>query len=172
VVVAAFGTELETLAYRGAQARGDLAGSRASFERLRWLGRESPRQHMALARLSLRGGDEPQARAWLERGVALYPTPEGWKALGGLHAGRRPKLALDAYREAVELDPSDWQALSGAGVSLLRLGRPAEAREILERAAAAAPERREIARLLERAKARSAGGPASAPQTAESASPR
>jgi tetratricopeptide (TPR) repeat protein len=167
VVVAAFGTELETLAYRGAQGRGDLAGSRAAFERLRWLGRESPRQHMALARLSLRGGDDQEARAWLERGVALYPTSEGWKALAGLHAGKgRPKLALDAYREAVALDPSDWQALSGAGVSLLRLGRPEEARELLERAVAAAPDRPEIARLLERAKTRSAAGPGSAPQAA------
>ena len=167
-MVAVFAAELETLAYRSAQGRGDLAGSRAIVERLRWLGRESPRQHMALARLSLRAGDEAQARASLERGVALYPTPEGWKALGGLHASKgRPKLALAAYEEALELDPADGQALYGAGASLLRLGRPEEARKLLERASASAPERREIARLLERARARSAEGAGATPEAAE-----
>jgi len=168
VVVAVVAAELETLAYRSAQGRGDLAGSRAIVERLRWLGRESPRQHMALARLSLRAGNEEQARASFERAIALYPTAEAWKALASLHAGKgRPKLALEAYQEAIALDPADGQALFGAGGSLLRLGRPEEARELLERAAAKAPERREIARLLERARARSAGEGGTPPEAAE-----
>ena len=167
VVITGFATELETLAYRRAQLRGDLAGSRAAAERLRLLGRESPRQHMALAKLSLQAGSGEQARAWLERGVEFYPTAEGWKALGSVHGTQgHPKLALTAYREALELDPDDWQALYGAGINLMRLGRPEEAREVLERAAAEAPERREITRLLERATARNArrDGTAPAPQ--------
>jgi tetratricopeptide (TPR) repeat protein len=171
VVVVVLAAELETLAYRGAQRRGDLEASRAALERLRWLGRESPRQHMGLAKLSLSAGDEAQARASLERGIELYPTAEGWKALAGLHAGKgRPKLALEAYREALVLDPEDAQALFGAGASLLRLGEPEQAEELLERAAERAQGRKEIARLLERARARSAqrsaGGSAPPAETA------
>ena len=169
VVITGFATELETLSYRSAQQRGDLEGSRAVAERLRWLGRESPRQYMALAKLSLRAGKGEEALASLERGIELYPTAEGWKALGNVRGSQgRPEQALAAYREALELYPGDWQALYGTGINLLRLGRPDEAREVLERAVAAAPERRDIARLLERATERSArrSGDAAAPQAA------
>jgi Flp pilus assembly protein TadD len=47
--------------------------------------------------------------------------------------------AIDRWKRAVELDPTNWDALYDLGVQLARAGRVSEARPYLERFAATAP---------------------------------
>jgi tetratricopeptide (TPR) repeat protein len=146
---------------RRALARGDVSRFRAAIERSAWIGRESPRHHVGLAKLAQQAGDTEGARRAIERSLALYPTPAGWAALGEWHEkASQWREARDAYAKAVELDPSDAQALYSLALVWLRLDEPARAREALQRAAALVPDNRLVQLSLQRAEAqleRSAG---------------
>jgi cytochrome c-type biogenesis protein CcmH/NrfG len=69
-----------------------------------------------------------------------------------LSDGGDPRRAVDPLERAVKLDPDLHQARFGLAVALARAGRRAEAaaqaRELLERLPADAPQRGEVQRLL------------------------
>jgi Flp pilus assembly protein TadD len=49
------------------------------------------------------------------------------------------ETALTSWKRAVELDPTNWDALYNLGVQLMRAGRAAEARAYLDRFVRQAP---------------------------------
>jgi tetratricopeptide (TPR) repeat protein len=106
-VAVLLGTTLEEeFGFRRAIARGDAARAELALARLERVGRDSPSLRVALAILAAQKGDEAEARAQLERSLALRPTPEAWRTIGWLHerAGESAR-AIAPYREALKLAP-------------------------------------------------------------------
>lgn len=67
---------------------------------------------------------------------------EGWRERGLLKAGGgQLEESIACMRRVTELDQNDWAAWNDAGCCLRTLGRGAEAREWMQRAVAAAPQR-------------------------------
>jgi hypothetical protein len=138
-----------------ARERGDLERLERAAERMRWMGRDSAEVRSSLGALKLERGDAAGAVRELQRSIALRPSPVAWLNLGveRERAGRL-RHALEAYEEAVALDPDDVTALYYTGRASLRSGRVLRARELLGRASQLAPERADIRRTLASALAR------------------
>jgi len=87
-------------------------------------------------------GADPELDAWL---VRTAPTPaqvertQGWQQV----EAQRPAAADTAFTRALELDPTDAEALVGRAIVSKIQNRYPEARELLAQAIALAPERRE-----------------------------
>lgn len=74
-----------------------------------------------------------------------------WRTKGMLLEGRRDlEAAALAYEGGLRRAPDDGELLYRLGRLRLELGRPDEARDLLERARAAAPDDRRIDFVLER----------------------
>jgi tetratricopeptide (TPR) repeat protein len=145
-------------------AKGDLAGARACFLREEELYGASFHRHAALADLDYEEGRREEAlaryraalgekeaggasnRRLLEERAAICSDPAAYeRALLARARFReaeeardegRPEEALEAFEEAVGLDPSHWPALNNCGSLLLNvLGDPGRALELFERAA-------------------------------------
>ncbi|HUH61440.1 MAG TPA: tetratricopeptide repeat protein [Terracidiphilus sp.] len=88
--------------------------------------------------LAARGRIE-QAMAQLDQLAAQTPEPKGVERLRGIIFYQQEKLpeAASAFAKAMEQDPDDRESIEMRGVSLFRLGRPAEALPFLEKAHAA-----------------------------------
>jgi arylsulfatase A-like enzyme/Flp pilus assembly protein TadD len=96
-----------------------------------------------LGLVELRLGHWPQARDWSRRAVERQRhLPRAWNNLGVAlwQLGEKEK-ALDAWQQAVDLDPRLWDALWNLGLKAAELDHPAQARRALERFVAAAPPR-------------------------------
>ncbi len=121
-------------------ARGDLAGAASAYERAlaitptagAWAG---------LAGLRARQGDAYGARQSFERSLALRPTPDAWVGIGILRELEDDANgALEAYEAALALDAAHVAALAQSGRWWLARQSPERGRELLERAAALAPD--------------------------------
>ncbi len=128
---------------RIAEARGDLPGARAKYlEALRL----DPRQTRAAERivgLSTSAAERAALVPYLEQALARDQQIElYWKMLGliRLEAGDGPG-AVTALSHALELEPEDEELAMTLGTALIRVGRPADARRVYERLAAAGTER-------------------------------
>lgn len=121
-------------------ATGHLAGGRwqpahdsfAACLQLRsdWL---AAGEGLALAKAKL--GDEPTAVELLERIRAIEPSPLVLFNLAVLHQNQgREELAVQYYREAVEMDPDYPEALLNLGHSMKKAGNPEEAQVLWKRA--------------------------------------
>jgi tetratricopeptide (TPR) repeat protein len=100
---------------------------------------EDARYHGRLASVLLFGaGDAEGAREAVARALALPDPPaEAYVVRAALRgeATREALLAsLEDYRRAVEVDPTESDGHRGMGYALMRLGKPAEAMQPLERA--------------------------------------
>jgi choline-sulfatase len=102
------------------------------------------RAHELLGMVSLRMGQPRQARVHLERALALNRRlPSAWNTLGvALFQLEGPDAALGAWREAIALDGTQYDALLNVGLVAAQAGRTAEAREALRRFVATAPPQR------------------------------
>lgn len=102
------------------------------------------RAHELLGMISLRMGQPQQARAHLERALAInQKLPSAWNTLGvALFQLEGPDAALRAWREAIALDGTQYDALLNVGLVTAQAGRTAEAREALRRFVATAPPER------------------------------
>jgi tetratricopeptide (TPR) repeat protein len=80
-----------------------------------------------------------QAMAQLDRLATQTPEPKGVERLRGIIFYQQEKLAeaSAAFAKAMEQKPDDRESIEMRGVSLFRLGRPAEALPFLEKAHAA-----------------------------------
>ena len=109
-----------------------------------------------LARAELRAGMPREAAARLESLLARQPKDaEGWTVLGDARrALGQAEGALEAYRRALEVQPSDRRALEGALWVLERTGRRGEAVALLDELIARVPS----SVLLRQHRARLAGG--------------
>ena len=140
LLLVAVAANVEGLAFASAARRGDLARARAAAERLRWLGRESPEHHIELARLFNLERDVAQVRVELERSIAVYPTPQGWRLIGAYHAAQHDwPGALAAYQRSLDLASDYLPSLVGSARSLASVARRDEALAMLARAAEIAP---------------------------------
>ncbi len=77
-----------------------------------------------------------QAMAQLDQLATQNPEPGGVERLRGIILYQKEQLAdaAAAFAKAMEQDPTDRESIEMRGVSLFRLGRPAEALPFLEKA--------------------------------------
>lgn len=143
VLVLAWGlsSRVATYRFRTAIERQDLAAATVDLGRMARFLVSGPADHLQLSSLALGQGDVALAREQAERGLALYPTADGWlqRARLAALAGDWPGAA-DAAEQVVRLDPRNVEALSLAGEAFTRVGRIERAVECLERAVAVDPE--------------------------------
>ena len=110
-----------------------------AVQRLRWLGRESVRLHLAAGQRNEKESRPEAAIAHYRRSLELFPTAEAWSGLGRLYAqaGKRED-ALAAYHESAALmpnSPETWLQCVQLELSLAREAK--DSRPHLERAASA-----------------------------------
>jgi tetratricopeptide (TPR) repeat protein len=117
-----------------ALARQDLSRAHAGAERLAWIGRDSTTRREEIGVRALHQGDLELAQQEFERSIRFFPTSRGWMRLGESLAaqGKWPE-AVDAYGEALRLDPHNLEAELLAGLAAVELGRTESAREVLAR---------------------------------------
>jgi hypothetical protein len=148
VLVVAVVANVEDIALHRAARRGDLERARTAAQRMHWLGRQSPEHHVTLARLYSERGDAPGVRRELEESVHVYPTARAWRLIGMLDEQEQHwDAALSDHRSALALTPDYVPSLAGSARALDALGRPDEARQLAERAAALAPTDDEVVEL-------------------------
>jgi tetratricopeptide (TPR) repeat protein len=107
--------------------------------------------------LALEQGDTVAARAYFDRAITMAPGSSRAQAGAGAVAFRSGdrKTAYEAWARAVELDPTNFEALYSLGVNLARDGRTDAARPYLERFLRTAPPAlhaaalKEVSRLLQ-----------------------
>ncbi len=77
-----------------------------------------------------------QAMEVLDELAARHPEPAGVERLRGIIFYQKEQLpqAIDAFSRASAQDPNDRESIEMHGVSLFRMGRPAEAIPLLEKA--------------------------------------
>ena len=80
-----------------------------------------------------------QAMKMLDELAGQHPEPAGVERLRGIIFYQKEQLtqAIDAFSRASAQDPNDRESIEMQGVSLFRMGRPAEAIPLLEKAHAA-----------------------------------
>jgi len=101
-----------------------------------------PDLQFALARVALARGDTKQARAALDRAVALRPGSAELENRAGvvLFSARQYDSALARFRTATERVPDNAAYWFNAAQAQMALNRPAEARQSLEKANELQPE--------------------------------
>jgi arylsulfatase A-like enzyme/Tfp pilus assembly protein PilF len=113
----------------------------AAFERAR---ASDPTNGLPLANIAtvyLRAGDAHRAQAAFEEALRIDPSlARAHNGLGVIAARNRDYLsAIEQWRQAVILDPHDYQTLYNLGDLLVQLGRTAEARPYWEQYVREAP---------------------------------
>ncbi|HEU0310274.1 MAG TPA: TIR domain-containing protein [Sphingomicrobium sp.] len=108
----------------------DVKGARSSYERAYQLGRGNADIILLYALYCSRAGRAGEARAAIERAVALDPiNARVHRAAGSIdYAGRRYAEALPPLRRALELNPGISNAHALLGYCLMQLGQLKEAR--------------------------------------------
>jgi Flp pilus assembly protein TadD len=151
--------DVETLNALGiACARAGRADdARRAFGRVAEILPDSSAPLENLGVLALEQGDIPAAKGYFERAATLAPGSS--RAHAGVAAtafrGGDRKTAYEEWAHAVELDPTNFDALYSLGVNLARDGRMDAARPYLDRFLNTAPpalhanERQEVMRLLQ-----------------------
>jgi Flp pilus assembly protein TadD len=120
---------------------GDTQAALASFEQARRISPASPMNLVNIGTTHLLSGDLVHAReAFL---AAIDIAPDFARAHGnlGVIAAREGRLeeAVARWRQALALDPRDFQTLFNLAMTLRRQGQDAEARLLLERYVKVAP---------------------------------
>lgn len=133
----------DVLMTRGAAlaSLGRSAEALAAFEEAREM---APRNALAVVNIGtvhLGAREYARAREALEAALALKPDlARAHNALGVIEAETgRPDAAVERWRDAVRLDPRDFDALFNLALMLRKRGPAAEARACLERFAREAP---------------------------------
>ncbi len=101
---------------------------------------DSPAAFALLGRIHAENSDAESLKTWFDEQAETVPsTADHWVAVGVYHAqtGKHGE-AVESFREAVELDPTDKFALISLSQSLTKLGETAEALSLERRAQAVA----------------------------------
>ncbi len=108
-----------------------------------------PRAMANLALMLFEDGKRDEALQWAKRSVEIAPLyAKGWKTIGGIYLTmNKPAEALVALEKAHKIWPLDLKTRHDLGLTLMKLGRFAEARAHLE-ACILDPEVGRQARLL------------------------
>jgi tetratricopeptide (TPR) repeat protein len=117
------------------------AGQNSSDTGMGWGSSIEVAREARAAQAALEHGDVREATAHAQRAVNAAPqNADLWFTLA--YAARlsgQYSLSVDAYRRGLELKPSSMQGLSGLAQTYARMGRSAEAQQILEQVLAANP---------------------------------
>ncbi len=139
--------------FQGGIDERDVVAMIRSSDRLRALGRGSPKYDVAIAQMLVTQDRADEALRYVERSLDLYPSSRAYHVLAQIHEREaRDHDAIASYASALDLDPNDAQALFRAGRLWLRLGNAREAVALLERAAEVRPEDPLVRRYLEQAR--------------------
>jgi len=108
----------------------DMKGARPSYDLAHRYGRGDADIVLLFALYSVRSRRFAEARAAIERALALDPlNARTYRAAGSIsYASRRYEEAIDRYRQALKLNPAISNAHAFLGDSLMELGRIEEAR--------------------------------------------
>ncbi len=117
----------------------DIKGARASYDLAYRYGRGSADTLLVYAIYSVRARRSAAASEAIERAVALDPlNPRTHRAAASIaFAGRNYAGAVKHYERALQLNPTMSNANSFLGLSLMELGKPADARKAIERESSA-----------------------------------
>jgi tetratricopeptide (TPR) repeat protein len=133
----------EEFGVRRAFAHGDVGRVQQASARLERMGRASPQLLANAGVLAVTTGDLDTGRREIERSLALWPTADGWRALGWLYqSSGEPEKAIVPYKTALELRPG-WPQVSNdlawirATHTNFAVRDPAEAIRLAEQAARA-----------------------------------
>lgn len=101
----------------------------------------NPEAHQNLALVALRREDWPAARNHARQALEINDRlPHAWNYLGvALYNLERPAEGLDAWEQALALDPEDFDLLYNLGIVAAQTGDVGRARDALERFVAEAP---------------------------------
>jgi Tfp pilus assembly protein PilF len=137
LAVGVFAFWVENVSYLYAFTRGDFGRASAALDQLGWVGKESSTARLAVAMQLLRRGDLAGARQQVARSIALRETTDGYVLTGMIEeTAQDTREALAAYQRALAIDPNRRDALIRAGTLQQALGENAQARVLLDRAAA------------------------------------
>lgn len=107
-LLVSLGLKLDLLRTQRAFAMGDRERARSGLDRRAWLGRDSPRLRLELARLDLAASDLGAARTEAEHSRTLLPSVEAQELLARIYAAAGEHDAAGrALRAARELDPNE-----------------------------------------------------------------
>jgi len=108
--------------------KGDPERASAALDRLAWLAQESSADRMRIGDAFVALGRTEDAEREFARSVALRATPAALLKLAQTRAARgNPAGALDAYDEALELEPRWVPAMEGGGLMAYHAGMYEEA---------------------------------------------
>ncbi|MEM7411570.1 MAG: hypothetical protein AAF430_15160 [Myxococcota bacterium] len=141
---------------------------RQSAQILTWLGRDSASVRHDLGVISYQNEHYPEAEAEFRRSLQLAPAARTSINLGlALEAQQQWRPALDAYEEALVLEPRNVDGLRNAAKLWVRLGSLGMAEQRIQQALAVVPRQPDMRQLLRRIRqARGAGvGPSQAPSS-------
>ena len=149
----------ENVGFRRSLETGDTVRAKTAVDRLSLLGRDGPKRRTRLGRELASDGSYRAARIQFDKGLALHPTADGWRAMALLYEQSAEwVLAARAYQAAIELEPGNPTLHYKEGLCWLEAGDPERAIAGLEAAAAIAPEERLIQLSLRRARREAARG--------------
>ncbi len=113
----------------------------AALRYLQLAPQDNARTLIAIGKIHLAAGRNPEARRHLEQGLQLDPkSAEAWNALGAVAvAEANIPQSLQHFQKALTLNPSLTTALVNAGQAQAALGRPNEAEALFRRALQADP---------------------------------
>lgn len=124
---------LESVQLPRAVERGDAAAAERVLDRLALVGRDSPEGRAHLAGLLASEGRYREARAQVERSLALQPSAGAHGIAAALYAQRgEVERALESLEQGVALGSRDPAFLTSAASLAARLGRTERARELQE----------------------------------------
>lgn len=120
--------------------RGDLAAASRSLDNMAWFAKDSAQARAELGREMWAAQDTEGALAEFHRSIELQRGVEAYAAVGEIHAAAGQwKEALDAYRAALAIEPSQATVMSLVGKAHLGLGQFDLAHRQFTRALAVAP---------------------------------
>jgi hypothetical protein len=145
---------------RRARDHDDLQSLSHVQTRRRWLGRDSARTRLIVAREALAASDAEVAAENVERSLALYPTAEAYLVQARIDRSRDDaRGAMRAYQAALALDPDNVEAWLRSGLRWLQTGHLPEARSSLQRARRLDPDNPAIETALQELEAAWARSP-------------
>jgi tetratricopeptide (TPR) repeat protein len=126
----------EMQAGRAAYRSGQTDVARTHFTSVARNDPDRAEPHIYLARMARDEGNLPGALSELQTAIRLEPKNAlAMREMGAyLYTVGRYDLARNFYIRALEVNPTDKEALGYLGCSLLRLGRPLDAQKFLQRA--------------------------------------
>jgi len=134
---------------------GDLRAAHVALDRLEWIGHDGPDDYRKVGNLAFQQKRYGEAAGYYRESLERHRSAETYLAIARLaRADGREDDAIEAWKQALARNPNQIDALYQLGLAWLRRGEPERALEVLEHAAAVAPQDQTVVASLERARQR------------------